>query len=329
MSVLAKIIRYFSKYNFADDIRQRVWYRLGTGIDGDGEKALHEVWEAQSDERMGRDALDDAYYGVAEKVGIEAWDDEGFRWGKNLLRVAACAIPLVLLAGAWFFYRSGVEQRMLLADTRFMQEFCGRGEIRKLVLPDSTEVWLNAGSVVVYPSHFGGGERNVTLVGEAFFKVRHVHDLPFKVSVNHLVVQDIGTSFNIQSYPNLDDTRVTLKEGVVSVSDGHGDYRLSPNQQLVYSNLTGRVNVRDVDANQYVAWRSGELLFNDAPLPTVLKLLENRYDVHFQVLTGKYDHQCVRLRFDSHESLRGVLSVISAVVPGFKWEMEGKNIIVK
>lgn len=329
MSVLAKIIRYFSKYNFADDIRQRVWHRLGIGIDGDGEKALHEVWETQSDERMGRGALDDAYYDVAEKVGIEAWDDEDFHWGRLLLRVAACAIPLAMLAGAYFFYRSGVEQRKLLADIRLMQEFCGKGEIRKLLLPDSTEVWLNAGSVLVYPSHFGGGERNVTLVGEAFFKVRHIDNQPFMVSVNHLVVKDIGTSFNIQSYPNWDDTRVTLKEGIVSVSDGHGDYRLSPNQQLVYSNLTGHVNVRDVDANEYVAWSSGELQFNDVPLPTVLKLLENRYDVHFQILTDKHDSQRVRLRFDSHESIRGILSVISAVVPDFKWKMEGRNVIVK
>lgn len=333
MSTIAKIIKYFSSHDFADSIRQRVWNRLGKGIDDDAETALRDVWQANAlgnEQARGLDkkSLDKAFGNVADKAGLEIEEESGIRWERILLRAAMWIVPLVMLGGAWLFYRAGVEERNALANTRFVQVFCGNGDVKKVLLPDSTEVWLNSGSVLVYPSRFSGA-RNVTLIGEAFFKVRHIDDSPFQVSVNHLLVKDIGTSFNVQSYPNLDHTRVTLKEGVVSVNDGHGDYRLSPNQQLVYSNRTGHVDIVKVNASEYVAWSTGEIQFNDEPLPAVLNKLENRYGVNFQVLTGKYDNQHVRLRFNSHEPLAGVLSVMSAVVPGFKWEIDGKNVIVR
>lgn len=329
MSVLAKIIKYFSKYNFTEDIRIRVWKRLGNNIDNDAEEALHEVWKLQSGNKMSKHALDDAYHIVAKRAGIETLNSEEFRWGRFLLRVAGWVLPLFMLAGSYFFYQKGLTQRDILAKTHFIQEFSRRGEIKKVMLPDSSEVWLNSGSVLVYPSYFSNNERNIVLIGEAYFKVRHIDSSLFQVSVNRLNVKDIGTSFNIQSYPTLDDTRVTLKDGLVSVSDGHTDYSLKPNQQLVYSNLTGKVSIKDVDVKEYVAWRTGELQFDGEPLPKVLKILEYRYNVHFQIMANKYDHQCVRLRFERQENIEDILAVISLVVPDFKWKMDGKNIVVQ
>lgn len=276
MSTLAKIIRYFSSHDFADNIRLRVWSRLGKGTDDDAETALQDVWQANAPggelaRGFDKKALDRAFGNVAEKAGMDIGEERGIHWERILLRAAIWIVPLVMLGGAWLFYRAGVEERNALADTSFVQVFCGNGDVKKLLLPDSTEVWLNSGSVLVYPSRFSGGGRNVTLIGEAFFKVRHIDGSPFQVSVNHLQVKDIGTSFNVQCYPNFDQTCVTLKEGVVSVNDGHGDYRLSPNQQLVYSNRTGHVDIDSVDASEYVAWSAGEIQFNDEPLPVVLK----------------------------------------------------------
>ncbi len=329
MSVLAKIIMYFSKNNSTEEIRIRVWKRLGNDIDNDAEEALHAIWKSQAGNKMSRHALDDAYHIVAKKAELNTLDNNEFLWGRFLLRVAVWMIPIFMLAGSYFFYQKGLTQRKILAETHFIQEFSRRGEIKKVILPDSSEVWLNSGSVLVYPSRFSNNERNIVLIGEAYFKVRHIDSSPFQVSVNRLNVKDIGTSFDIQSYPTLDDMRVTLNEGLVSVSDGRTDYRLKPNQQLIYSNFTGKVSIEDVDAKGYAEWRNGGLQFDGEPLTKVLKMLEYRYDVHFQIVTNRYDRQYVRLRFNPQENIEDILSVISLVVPDFKWKMVGKKIVVQ
>jgi len=75
------------------------------------------------------------------------------------------------------------------------------GQTSHLFLFDGTEVWLNSGSKFRYPNKFNRNERNVYLEGEAFFKVAHNKDLPFKVKTGKLEVEDLGTAFNVSAYP--------------------------------------------------------------------------------------------------------------------------------
>jgi len=329
MSVLAKIIKYFSKYDFPEGICIRVWNRLSNNIDKDAEEALHEVWELQSDNKMSKHALDASFHIMAQKAELNASNHKDFPWARLLLRVAVWMIPIIMLVCSCFFYQKGLSQRKILAETHFIQVFCKKGETKKVILPDSSEVWLNSGSALVYPSRFNNNERNIVLIGEAYFKVRHIAESPFQVSVNNLKVKDIGTSFDVQSYPDRDETRVTLNEGLVSVSDGRTNYHLKSNEQLIYSNLTGKVSIKDVDAKGYVAWKDGELKFDGEPLLEVLKILEYRYDVHFQIVNNNHANQYIRLRFNPQENIEDILSVISLIVPDFKWEMNGKKVVVQ
>ena len=70
------------------------------------------------------------------------------------------------------------------------------GSISKLILPDSSEVWINAGSTITYQAGFGITNRNVRLTGEARFSVRKNSELPFHVKTNQLNVTVTGNQFN-------------------------------------------------------------------------------------------------------------------------------------
>lgn len=70
----------------------------------------------------------------------------------------------------------------------------------KVILPDSSTVWINAGSTLKYNSDFGFKNRDVYLSGEAFFDVTHNSKLPFEVKLQKISFRAIGTSFNIKAY---------------------------------------------------------------------------------------------------------------------------------
>src|SRR2546423_14261851 len=92
------------------------------------------------------------------------------------------------------------------------------GSRSKLVLPDGSTVWLNAGSKLTYNKDFGNNIREVSLVGEAFFDVMHIPDVPFVIETPTAVVKVLGTSFNVKAYPNETTTETSVIRGRVEIS---------------------------------------------------------------------------------------------------------------
>jgi transmembrane sensor len=87
-----------------------------------------------------------------------------------------------------------------------------------LILPDGTKVWINAASSLRYPTAFTGSERKVEVTGEAYFEVQKNLSQPFKVSIpGKEAVEVLGTSFNVNAYPDEPEIRTTLLEGSIKV----------------------------------------------------------------------------------------------------------------
>ncbi len=105
---------------------------------------------------------------------------------------------------------------------------------------------------------------------------------PFRVSVNDMEVEVLGTSFNINSYTNEKILRTTLIEGAVRVKNNAAAILLKPSQQAVLlQNDIGRsLEVKDgADIQQVMAWKNGIFNFNGADLFMVLRELERWYDI--------------------------------------------------
>jgi len=135
----------------------------------------------------------------------------------------------------------------------------------QVLLPDGSKVWLNNASSLRYPVAFTGKDREVELKGEAYFEIATNSRQPFKVKVDDMLVDVLGTSFNISAYTDESAIKTTLLSGAVRVSKGDAKTLLKPNEQ-VQLNETGKLNVlKDVDVG--------------ANIKTVMRVLARWYDL--------------------------------------------------
>lgn len=159
--------------------------------------------------------------------------------------VAACFVGLLVISTAISFL---LRKSSVLAPQQ-ITVCANRGVRTSLDLPDGSIAYLNSGSTLSYPSSYDAEERKVTLVGEAYFSVKHDPAHPFIVSVSHdrLRVKVLGTEFNVRAYEKENVVQTTL--------------------------VSGSVN----------------LVFKETPLPEVLRCLANFYNVDFKVMDPVLD----------------------------------------
>lgn len=197
-----------------------------------------------------------------------------------------------------------------------------RGGQYRLVLPDGTQVWLNAASSITYPVAFTGKERKVRITGEAYFEVAKNKELPFIVNVDDKSsIEVLGTHFNVNSYADESAIRTTLLEGSVTVNGAV----LKPGQQ---ARINGeRLTVlNNADIDKVMAWRNGLFNFEDASLEEVMRQLARWYDVEVIYQKGIPD-----IRFEGEISrniqLSNLLKVLARAEVKFKIE-EGRRLVV-
>ena len=154
-----------------------------------------------------------------------------------------------------------------------------RGGQYKIVLPDGSKVWLNAASSLKYPVVFSGKERRVEITGEAYFEIAKDAMRPFKVQVNQMEVEVLGTHFNINSYTDEESVRTTLLEGKVKVSTARVSNYLQPGQQAQLRPSGNMRIVNDVNLEETVAWKDGNFQFENADIQAVMRQLSRWYDV--------------------------------------------------
>lgn len=216
-------------------------------------------------------------------------------WSRRVVAVAACVIAVVGLSVSIAKY--AVDAPVLVPQYVTLEANAGmRGYF---TLPDSTQVYLNSGSTITYPVRFDGNERNVLLVGEAYFKVTRNEQQPFVVSTSNdqLRVKVYGTEFNVQAFKNESAVYTTLVEGSVALQykNSTGTFferRLKPSERAIYSLSKHKVAVQQVNAEVEKAWIDGKLIFKDTPMPEVLRRLALHYNVKFEVADKSiYQHR--------------------------------------
>ncbi|TSJ38895.1 DUF4974 domain-containing protein [Mucilaginibacter corticis] len=153
-----------------------------------------------------------------------------------------------------------------------------RGGQYQVILPDGTQVLLNAASSLTYPVVFSGGERLVKLSGEAYFEVAKDKAHPFKVSSGTQTVTVLGTHFNINAYSDETSTKTTLLEGSVEVTSGNNETRIIPGQQALLAS-DGQLSKKTVDPDKEVAWKNGLFSFDGDDVKTIMRQIARWYNV--------------------------------------------------
>lgn len=210
----------------------------------------------------------------------------------------------------------------------------------QLKLPDGTIVWLNAASVIRFPTTFSGlKERKVELMGEAYFEVakvavkeigaKSIKHMPFIVQTEKQRVEVLGTHFNVNAYNDILSVNTTLLEGSVRVvmlnMDGGNSSQviLKPNQQSVLT--TNGIRVNQVDAEQAIAWKSGLFMFEGESLENIMKKISRWYDVDIYFSSEELKHKIFSGSFSRFTNVSQVLQKIE-LTHSARFTVKGRKI---
>jgi len=201
-----------------------------------------------------------------------------------------------------------------------------KGRQFQVILPDGTKVWLNAASTIRYPTVFTGKERKVDVTGEVYFEVVKKAGLPFLVKINDATsIEVLGTSFNVNSYPNEEAIRTTLVEGSVRITAYQQSQTIKPGQQAIVAS-SQQLNVVDkADIGKTLAWKNGLFNFDNMRLPEVMKQLERWYDIEVVYENGVPDVGFFG-ELDRNVGLNAILDVLKE--SGIHYRIEGRKLIV-
>ncbi|OQP56095.1 hypothetical protein A4H97_20070 [Niastella yeongjuensis] len=200
-----------------------------------------------------------------------------------------------------------------------------RGQMYPVKLSDGSAVWLNSSSSIRFPVAFNEQERRVEITGEAYFEVAHNDKKPFRVSVNGVDVQVVGTVFNINSYNDEEAMRTTLLQGSVKLTKGRQQVMIKPGEQAAVHDNTIKVNT-GVNVNKEIAWKNGLFYFKNENLKAIMRQISRWYDVDV-VYEGKISNDEISGKIYRTANLSEVLKLLNVL--DVQYKIEGKKLIIK
>ncbi|MHB1921976.1 MAG: FecR family protein [Chitinophagaceae bacterium] len=235
---------------------------------------------------------------------------------KNRILTGIFGLLLLLLGAGWFFHvylnSSGKGTGKAMPAQALNMIYTRLGSRTQILLPDGTQVWLNAGSKITYDNNFSDQlEREVSLTGEAYFDVAHRQNQPFIIHTSQLDIRVLGTAFNVRAYPGDKATETTLIRGSIEVSFHENPSRkiiLRPYEKMtVYNNHYQLSRIQDnksvpeqplanipefsishtrrdplLDSGLVeTSWMQGKLVFRREDFGELARQMERKYGVIF------------------------------------------------
>jgi ferric-dicitrate binding protein FerR (iron transport regulator) len=220
----------------------------------------------------------------------------------SYLRIAASWI-IIFMLGSLVTYL--VLDKKSVKEAAITEVFAPLGAKSRVLLPDGTVLWLNAGSKLTYSNTFNVKDRVVDLSGEAFFHVKTNKAKPFIVKTSDIIVRALGTKFNVKAYPDEKTITATLEEGKIDVqvtnsSKKQGKIILKPNENVVFHKegfiqtniqedkkvsqkpVVSEQNVEiqeNIKTELYTSWKEDRWIIESEPLSSLIPKLERRFNL--------------------------------------------------
>lgn len=240
--------------------------------------------------------------------------------------VLRAAAALALMAGIGVLWRVR-ESTVPRIDARYAT---GVGRVRSIVLPDSTLVALGPSSTMRVLAGYGRHARVVELSGEAWFQVRHDAVRPFSVRTANTVTQDIGTAFTVRALSGDSLVRVVVHEGAATLrpADAASDQAvlLRAHEVGVVVNAKAAQRVA-TDSSSVPAWRTGQMMFDQAPLSEVLREFRRWYPVVIVLPDSALRGRRVTATLPTRD-LTEALTILQLAL-GVSFEPHGDSLVVK
>lgn len=230
----------------------------------------------------------------------------------KFFRYAAIFILLISLPSLVFFF----SQSKLTSKLVYTTVAADFGQISKVALPDSTVIWINSGSTIRYNNRFSTTNRDIELIGEAFFKVHKNDKLPLIVSSSDLRIKVLGTEFGVMAYPEESSIQVVLEKGKVeltSTSRSNFRHEMNPGELDSFNKEKKELAISKVNTALFTSWKDGLINIYNLPLCEVVIKLEKRYNQKFKV-----DDAIRNLPYTftiKNEELSNILSLMEKITP--------------
>ena len=219
--------------------------------------------------------------------------------------IAAC-FTIGIVLGTFKFLQ---KPQMILAEAT--------NEVTTITLPDNSKVWLNDNSKLEYPKTFSSEQREVKLIGEAYFEITPDEHTPFIVQSNGMKVKVLGTVFNFNAR-NAENEEVTLIKGKIQVSGNNdeGKITLSPGQKVILDRKQVSLTVEQVHSAELDAvWHDKMIPFRNANIKEICEVLERFYNVRIYVsptVNGKITYSGL---IEQSNSIESVLEALAYSIP--------------
>lgn len=255
-------------------------------------------------------------------------------FGNGSFWIKAVASVMVVVSVGLFGYYAGKKQ-MSHPDRAlaWFETSVPLGSQSKVVLPDRSVVWVNAGSSLKYRENLDKQVREVDLSGEAYFEVAADSLKPFVVKSGKLDIKVMGTQFNVKAYKDEETIDVALVSGKVNVhlndrKAHEGEVALAPDRMLSYNTETNCVQVKKINAREVSAWTNGQLRFDQASFPQIAKSLERKFDVKIVIRSESLKQDVFSGSFSSNYSLDRILHEID-VDKKYAWTRRDNEVIIQ
>ncbi len=208
-------------------------------------------------------------------------------WLKPFLRIAA----ILAISFSVYYYTTTLDTNI---STLMAQK-------TTLELPDASLVSLNAESTLIYNKKAWKNKRDLSLNGEAYFKV--AKGATFNVNTPEGIVSVLGTQFNVKQRHNYFE--VVCYEGSVRVTQKLNIVTLKPGESFLIIN--GKRIAKEKETALNPSWINNESSFKSMPFTQVIHEFERQYNVIVnpqnidlnQLFSGSFSHDDIELALKS------------------------------
>ncbi|NML23184.1 DUF4974 domain-containing protein [Pseudoflavitalea sp. G-6-1-2] len=258
-----------------------------------------------------------------QRIAATSQGKVGSIWKRNLRNIAAVSAGLLIIGGISFL----ALKKSKTEPTYVVQHNTGGAPVRHL-LPDSTAVYLAAGSHIRYEISFQGNTREVFLDGEAFFDVRQDHQKPFIIQSGEVHTEVLGTSFRITAFKGA-PLQVAVASGKVQVTDHQkGQSKklavLSKGRAMSYDPVSGSLEQQTTDPATLQKWAAGEVSLENQRLDRITEELHRIYGVHFRFNQSTLPLSRISAAFSATEPIANVMEML-AYVGKFQYSYDNKK----
>ena len=250
----------------------------------------------------------------------------------------AAAVVLVVVGVATVLMRLNKMPADSAPDPRPGQYSTSRAQYATIRLADGSEVTLAPESRMTVAARFADGVREISLAGEAIFSVRHDAAHPFRIRARGVLIEDVGTRFDLRAYASDASVTVAVAEGSVSLSATRSNSppaAVKPDQAIVLGRgdvgiVDGQGNTsteRRVRVSSYLDWANGRLSFVDRPLEDVLRTIGRWYDLDVRVTDARLKNRRVTAEFAPQSSAEMIDAL--AVATDATVERDGRVITLR